>query len=62
MQDYSSVLFLQPSDKKLAESVRPNEQQQEGSERRSWRRVDMQMHRHEDLGMFSQCFCDLAMP
>lgn len=39
-----------------------SEQQSEESERRSWRRTDMQMHRHEDLKMLSQCFCDLLMP
>lgn len=38
-----------------------SEQRQEESERRSWRTMDMQMHRHEDQGMFSQCFCELAM-
>lgn len=36
--------------------------EQDESESRSWRRMDMQMHRQEDLGMFSQCFCDRAMP
>lgn len=24
--------------------------------------MDIQMHRHEDQGMFSQCFCDLSLP
>ena len=38
------------------------EPQSEESERRSGRRTDMQMHRHEDQGMFSQRFCELAMP
>lgn len=39
-----------------------SEQRQEESERRrSWRRMDTRMHRHEDQGMFSQCFCELAM-
>lgn len=56
---------LMPSDKKLAESVHPNLIRATAageSERRSWRRMDMQMHRHEDRGMFSQCFCDHATP